>query len=194
MAHGESRQDHPASEDHEPAHHKRESRVSQPTSLFPWDYISLDVGRARCFLRMTNQLPNVCCLWVGTPPNQSLLFPGRTDRVSLVSLVPDPPSVPFWLLWYMCLPPPGPTSNLVMEGAAFLSNYLASMLHTQCKNHPLPPSWLVGETPQRSETDCFTVTGPQLELRPPDPWCSVTTHCFFFKNSSPVSLRSVVRA
>ena len=75
------------------------------------------------------------------------------------------PLVPFWHLWCMFLPSPGPTPDLVVERGAFfypfilltfvilgaISINLSSFLHTHCKNLALLPSWLMRETSQHSD-------------------------------------------
>ena len=85
-------------------------------------YISLGMGWARCFLRMTNQLPNFHVLWVGAPPNQSLLSPGQRDRPLQSS------ASACAILTSTVLPFPGPTPIWYRRGGRALFLYSVILL------------------------------------------------------------------
>ena len=58
-------------------------RLGKRASLFTWGFISLSVGQTRCFLKIPINYSHFYVLQAGTPPNQSLLSPGYTDRPPL---------------------------------------------------------------------------------------------------------------
>ena len=75
--------------------------VSQRASLFAWDDVSLGVGRARCFLKMANQLPRLSCAPSG-PTSQPIPLPqdGLQARAQHLLLPPlclsSPTPPPVW--------------------------------------------------------------------------------------------------
>ena len=70
------------------ASHKPANQRARQPYLFPWVYISLGVGRTRCFLKMTNQLPQILHTFGGStsPPISS--FPRLNEKPLWSSTLP----------------------------------------------------------------------------------------------------------